>query len=328
MSERNEESVDLATLDSYLFRNVNPNNQLVTEQHIAKIFAKFGIEAKINDLSLYQVAFVHPTYVSPTEEQVDKEEPLSQEEYQTELRNHPRLKNYQTEVEDWVQFQPDNYERLEILGDSILGSIITSYIFHRYPNEREGFITKLKTQLVRGTNLCILAKKIKFDRYALLSRKAEQSGLRNNDAILEDILEAFIGALYLDFGGHHNPAPAFGICYQFVIVLMERYLNMNQMVRRQNNYKDLLMQYFHKHFNGDNPRYRLVSTYGPTNDRTFKAGVINTDGHMITTGEGTKLVFAEQQAAKEALKYYGQEVYSDSEEADRQIYQDSDSEEL
>lgn len=324
--------MDLHQLNSYRFRNINSRNRLLTKEHIDRIFAKFGIKAEINDLSLYQVAFVHSTYVQPEEEQLKSEEPITLEEYAVEVKNYPELEWDQYRAAeragDWVEFQPDNYERLEILGDSVLGSIITSYIFHRYPNEREGFITKLKTQLVRGTNLCILAKKIKFDRYALLSRKSESLGLRQNDAILEDILEAFIGALYLDFGGHEDPGPAFGICYQFVITLMERYLNMNQMVRRKNNYKDQLMQYFHKHFFGDNPRYKLISTYGPTNDRTFKAGVINTDGDVITTGEGTKLVFAEQAAAKEALKYYGQEVYSDTEEADHQLYHDSDSESL
>ena len=328
---------DLSTIDPYHFRSINPKNQFVTKDHIHKIFKKFGIKKKINDLEIYKTAFVHPSYIAKehltTKSTVDPDDPLTKEEYLSEINyptddGEPNPMQHYTKPEvvaTWVPLQKTPYETLEFLGDSILGAIITDYIIERYPGKDEGFLTKLKTQLVRGTNLCILAKMLRFDRYVLISRQSEKSDIRKNDAVLEDVLEAFIGALFTDFGRHGE---AFGICKDFVIRLMERYLNMNQMARRKNNYKDLLLQYFHKNFSGENPRYRLISTHGPTNHRIFKAGVINTDGHMITTGEGTKLVFAEQQAAKEALKYYGQEVYSDSEEPDRRIYNDSDSEEL
>jgi ribonuclease-3 len=255
-------------------------------------------------------------------------EPITLEEYKDTVKPYsdgtPNMMSHYFDESirnNWVPFQQKPYEILEFLGDSILSTVITDYMIERYPDQNEEFLTKLKTQLVRGTNLCILAKRLAFDRYLLISRKTEQLGLRQNDDVLEDVLEAFIGAIFTDFGRH---ATAFGICKDFIVRLMERYLNMNQMARRRNNYKDLLLQYFHKTFGGENPKYQLLSTHGPTNNRTFKAAVINTDGHMITTGEGSKLVFAEQEAAKEALKYYGQEVYSDSEEPDHQVYTYSD----
>lgn len=333
MTDSMSKQVNLGKIDPYHFRNINPVNRAITEEYIGKIFKKFGIEHKINNLANYQVAFVHTSFLLPgnnkyiTDQDV---EPLTMEEYQLEMNRQVNpdgsqnmMQSYFDEevTKDWVLFQPKPYEILEFLGDSILSTVITDYMIERYPNQDEEFYTKLKTQLVRGTNLCILAKRLKFNKYLLVSRKSEYLGLRQNDDILEDVLEAFIGAMFTDFGRH---AQAFGICKDFIVRLMERYLNMNQMARRRNNYKDILLQYFHKSFSGENPRYQLISTHGPTNNRTFKAGVLNTDGHMITTGEGSKLVFAEQEAAKEALKYYGQEVYSDSEEPDHQVYTYSD----
>lgn len=293
--------------DPYEVRNRNPNNQYITRDHIEQIFDKLKIADRPNNIANYQLAFVHKSYLIPTDEQLELEAPLSPDEY------------IEKEFEKLIPLQTESYEQTEFLGDSVLGSIITDYICERYPDKDEGFLTPLKTQLVRGTNLCILAKKLNFDRYILLSKKLESR--RNNDAVLEDVLEAFIGAIYKDFG---RRGQAYEICQNFIIRLMERYLNMSQFVRRQDNYKDILLRYFHKNFNGANPRYTLISTYGPTNNRTFKAGVINTYGDVITTGEGAQLKYAEQAAAKEALKYYEVEVYSDSEEPDQLLYSSDD----
>tara|TARA_R100001163_G_C5067780_1_gene207183 strand:+ start:374 stop:1387 length:1014 start_codon:yes stop_codon:yes gene_type:complete len=323
----------LQEIDPFYFRNVNPNNRLITKQHIEKIFKKFGINEEINDIRNYQVAFVHKSYVRPDspdpEDEVtitdsDNIDSITKEEYiDNVLSANPSLEGFQDpEIRNkWVDLQSTPYEIMELLGDSIIGNIVIDYLIERYPGQQEGYLTKFKTQLVRGTSLCILAKRLKFDKYVLISRKEESKGSRQNEAILEDVLEAFIGAVYVDFGKH---AKAFGICKDLFVRLMERYMNLNLFARRKNNYKDLLLQYFHKNFSGENPKYRQVSFYGPTNNRIFKAGVINTDGHMITTGEGTKLVEAEQEAAKEALKYYGLEVYSDSEDPDLKLYYESD----
>lgn len=299
---------DLSDICPYSVRNCNPKNKLITEEHIQSIFKQFNIEAKINSLDPYYLAFVHKTYLQATPEQLAQEPDLTQVEYTPEYSN-------------WIALQIQSYERLEFLGDSILGAVISDYIYHRYPDEAEGFMTKLKTKLVRGTNLCVLSKKLQFHKFVLLS-KGYEAGRINND-VLEDLLEAFIGAIYLDFG---SGGLAYGICQDFIIRLMERYLNMSQFARRQDNYKDILLRYYHKNFNGANPEYVQISTYGPTNDRTFKAGVTNLYKDVIATGEGTKLVFAQQMAAKAALKYFKQEVYSDSEEPVKEIFSDSEDE--
>lgn len=308
-----KKNVDLSGICPYEFRNRNPNNQLIESGHIHKIFNKLGINRKINNIENYRLAFVHKSYLQPTPDLLAIEPPLTEEEYLEDP-------NY----EDYIPLQKEAYERQEFLGDSILGAIIAGYIYERYPDEAEGFLTTLKTKLVRCTSLCILSKKLKFHRYVLLSRKYEEKG-RYSDSILEDVLEAFIGGIYRDFGSNGD---AYGICHTFVIQLMERYINLSQFVRRQDNYKDLLLQFYHKNFNGANPKYIQLTVHGPTNNRTFRAGVTNAYGDIIATGEGLKLVDAEQMAAKEALKYHNQEVYSDSEEPNQEIYSDSESESL
>ncbi len=295
---------------AYHVHHRNPKNRLITIEDVYKIFRKFKINKTVNHIENYRQAFIHLTYVKPTHEQLNKELPLSHNEIDHKYQNY-------------IDFQDESYDRLEFLGDRVIDLIVGDYIFHRY-HEKEGFMTDLKTQLVRGTNLCILSKKLKLFRYILISRRSEDK-CRKKDDILEDVFEAFIGAIYIDFGCEGE---AFSVCKKFVWALMERYLNFSQLVRRQDNYKHQLLQYYHKYFKGADPEYTTISTYGPTNNRIFKAGVKNIDGYVITNGEGRKLVYAEQMAAKEALKYYEQEVYSDSEEPIKEIYSDSESESL
>ena len=94
----------------------------------------------------------------------------------------------------------NDFERLEFLGDSHLGSIISTYLFNRYDDQDQGFMTKLKTNLVNGEQLCNIANKLGMNKYLIISYYCEESGDRNSQAILEDSVEAFIGALYLDMG--------------------------------------------------------------------------------------------------------------------------------
>ena len=302
-------------MEAYQLRNGNPINRRISEHDIHKIFRKFKIDAKVNNISNYYEAFVHESYVAPTSEILEKEPPLTSDE----------IAFYKKNVQEVLPFQNNSYDRLEFIGDRVLDLIIADYIFHRYPDEAEGFWTELKTKLVRGSRLCILAKKLRLDRFILVSRKYDK--YRRNDDVLEDVFEAFLGAIYRDFGCHTQ---AFGICKDFVVTLMERYLNFTLIVRRQDNYKRLLLEYYHKHFGaGKDPKYVTQSFEGPSNDRLWKSGVTNIDGFVIATGEARTSTGADQMAAKEALKYYGvQELYSDSEEPIKEVYSDSDSESL
>jgi ribonuclease-3 len=303
--------------DIFSFRNLNPKNKTISQEWIDNIFHKLNIDVKINDLALFQRAFIHTSYIFPDDKMLsdDKIPPPDAKE----LESFKYIK-----TDEMPPIQTLSYESLEFLGDSILNSIVVSYTHKRYRKEKEGeqgFLTDLKNKLIRGTLLCILAKLLKFNQYIMISRNQEI--LRLNDSVLEDVFEAFVGALFIDQG---EKGPAYGICQQFIVTLMEKYLDFGQIIHRRDNYKAQLLEYYHSHFYGADPKYQLVSKYGPTYDRIFRCAVLNIDGIRIATGEGTKKTSAEQEAAKNALKYFGEDVYSDSEAPDKEVFSDSESE--
>ena len=96
-----------------------------------------------------------------------------------------------------------SYETLEFMGDSVLGFVITKFLFDKYEKEQEGFLTKARTKMVRGTTLASIAKVLEFDKWILMDEKGERNGWNTNPKILEDVFEAFVGAVYLDLGMVH-----------------------------------------------------------------------------------------------------------------------------
>ena len=103
------------------------------------------------------------------------------------------------QLEGCIALQPYSNERLEYLGDSVLGGIVSSYLFHRYKTMNEGFLTKLKTKLVRTRMLAAFSRYLGLGKYLLISKHVEEvCDGRKNDRILEDLFEAFLGALFKD----------------------------------------------------------------------------------------------------------------------------------
>jgi dsRNA-specific ribonuclease len=100
-----------------------------------------------------------------------------------------------------MPLQPECNETYEFLGDTILSSVIGTYLYTRYYDQNEGFLTKTRTKLVRTNTLGELAKRLGFGKFAVISQHVETEGGRGNMRILEDIFEAFIAAIYLDNGG-------------------------------------------------------------------------------------------------------------------------------
>ena len=122
-----------------------------------------------------------------------------------------------------------NYETLEFLGDSIVGATVTNYVYDRFPDEEEGFMTKMKTKLVCGEMLGSLGLKMGLNEYLIISKHVEEKcNGRNSVKTMEDVFEAFIGAMYLDFNEIEIPGKmdfysgiGFQVCETFLINLME-----------------------------------------------------------------------------------------------------------
>ena len=158
-----------------------------------------------------------------------------------------------------------------------------------------------------------LTKQMKWAQFLLLSRQNENRRYTDSD-YLEDVFESLIGAIYFDFGGRDGQGLA--QAYRFVIGIIERYLDLSEIIYREDNYKDQLLQYYHKHCDGQFPKYTLISDKRPDGKRLYTVAVLSADGEVIkqSISAHPKKALAEQEASKKALKYFGEEVYSESEE--------------
>ncbi len=184
-------------------------------------------------------------------------------------------------------------ESLEFLGDAVLGFLISSRIFRRYPDLAEGKLSKIKAYLVSSVNLWRLAEKICLGDYLRLSRGEEKTGGRRKRAIVVDAYEAIIGAIYLD--GGVEAASAF----------VERQIGefLNGLDLRQLTYGDFksaLQEHLHD-MGRPEPIYRVVKEIGPDHRKTFVIQAI-IRSKVVAEASGKTKKEAEQAAAKLALE--------------------------
>ena len=181
-----------------------------------------------------------------------------------------------------------SYENLEFMGDSVLGFIITRHLFDKYSGEHEeGFLTKARTKIVRGSTLSIISERLGLYKWIIMDDKGIKKGWNRNPKILEDVLEALIGAIYLDLGIIHTK--------QFVFKLLEE----NPIDMNDDNYKDQLMRFCQT-------RKFELPAYVVDN---LVQGIFYVTVYVNRTaygrGSGTSKKQAEQIAACEAIKNFG-----------------------
>ena len=270
---------------------INPRNKILYKNIIRNILVKHDIYDDINDLSIYQRALTHKSYVNTN----------------NFLSSNPDYNiHYNKNV---VPYQKKSNERLEFLGDSVIGQIICEYLYDRYPEKDEGFLTKLKTRLVDRKSLAKFCKYLKISEYILISNHMENIHGRNTDKILEDVFESFICALYKDLG--------FMITKQFVISVLENTTDFAKLLYIDINFKDRLLRFFQK--NGwEPPIYTAGDMIGPSHKRTFtmyanrvvydKTTKVKKiiEQEIVGVGVASSKKEAEQIASKEALKHYGE----------------------
>ena len=184
-----------------------------------------------------------------------------------------------------------SYERFEFLGDSVLNLIIAKFIFHKYPDKEEGYLTRIRTKLVNGKTLAYLAKKINLNQFLIISKNVESINGRNNDRILEDIFEAFLCSIHTDLG--------YKYAENFVLRLINEHIDFN-FLEEDNNYKDILLRKCQQALQ-INPEYELISTTGPAHKKVFTSIVI-INGTRYSTGTGNTKKESEQNASKNTLE--------------------------
>ncbi|MDR0500856.1 MAG: ribonuclease III [Coriobacteriales bacterium] len=183
----------------------------------------------------------------------------------------------------------DSYERLEFLGDSILGAIVANSLYQRFPHLDEGGMTRLKVRLVSGNSLCAVADDLGLGKHIIFGSSERGTGKRGMASALENVFEAIVAAITLDGG--------IKVASDFVEKNLVSRLPDSIPEACDNPKSELQENLQAKHLL---PEYKLVSTTGPPHDRTFTCKVI-VNGDCIGTGTGKSKKDAESQAAKEAL---------------------------
>ena len=181
----------------------------------------------------------------------------------------------------------DNNEKLEFLGDSVLGIVVSDYLFRIMPERPEGELARIKSFVVSEESLAGIAKSIKVDNYILIGKGEEYSGGRSKKAILADCMEAIIGAYYLDSG--------FKSVQNFILKYLIPEINKVLENKHRKDYKTLLQELVQKKYKSY-PRYNLVKKTGPDHDRTFWIEV-KVKNDTFGPGKGKNKKEAEQQAA-------------------------------
>jgi ribonuclease-3 len=190
------------------------------------------------------------------------------------------------------QERVESNERLEFLGDSVLGLIVNEYLFRRYTEHSEGELTKMKSLVVSRAVLSRAAEQIDLGRHLILAPGEVDAGGRSRSSILSDAFEAVLGALYLD--GGLEPVQRF--LQRRLLESLEETLADHQLA----NYKSLLQERVQAQLKTP-PRYKVTATSGPDHAKKFVVEVL-VRGKVLGRGEGNSKKLAEQRAAREALR--------------------------
>ena len=186
-------------------------------------------------------------------------------------------------------------ERLEFLGDSVLGLIVSNYIFAYKSSLKEGDLTKIRSTIVCEKSLMNIAEKLKIGQYIKLGKGEKISGGAKRASILADAVEAMIAAIYLDSD--------FDNVSKHVLDWLGDTIKNALDNKKNDDYKSKLQEEIQK-VRGRILKYELISMKGPDHERTFTIGVY-CDNKLIGTGKGHSKKEAEQLAAKDALQNSG-----------------------
>lgn len=255
-----------------LYNPYNPKNRLITREDVERI-----LPIRVRSIELFQTAMVHSSYVKRAEYTTPTGEP-------SQLAPRP---------DGCLELFDASYERLEHLGDSVLGACVSTYLLTRFPDENEGFLTDLKKEIVCNDMLGQLSQRIGLDAFYIISRHNEDVCFgRVNVKKLGDILEAFLGAAWEDT--QHD----FHVVYDFVVGLIERYIDIPKLLLNNRNYKEQFQKLFQGKYHST-PTYYMISNEGGT----YVMGVNDLNGRRIGKGISTTKKHAEQLAAKEAIAH-------------------------
>lgn len=194
--------------------------------------------------------------------------------------------------------ESESYEQLEFIGDAVLDLIISELIYEHFPKRNEGFMTKLRSKLVKEETLAKLALDLDVSALIEVGNRVRSQGIELKKSILCDIFEALTGALYFDKG--------LAEARLFVRRVYTTHIDLQQMSSMQDNFKSILLEYTQAN-RYSIPEYLVVDEDGPDHDKTFQIEVL-VNAKVCGRGKGKNKKRAEQAAAMQALKHFKMNV--------------------
>lgn len=282
------------------FKNGDFRNHILNEKNIPlsipfinDIFKKYNLDHEVENIDNFKIAFSHVSYCY-------KNSYVISDKVANILKKIPPIDD--KDIPNTIPFVDIAYEKLEFRGDGIAHSILTEYLCDRYYDKNEGFWTKLRAKIEKRETFGKLGKILGLPKYALIARNMEYDNARENSiALAEDLFEAFLGALSLEI--------TYTNLKNFLITIIEKELDLTELIVENDNYKDILMHTCHKMKLGD-PKYKQIST----DTKKHIVQVFDKDGKLLGTGEGNTKIQAEQNSAKHALSLIVVDEVDDSDD--------------
>jgi len=229
--------------EGLIFNPYNHLNVEITLNDVQSILTKYGIPPIVNNMELYKRAFVHKSYTK-----------------------RPHFENIQQKItivekpNDCMPLKSKSNERLEFLGDGILELVTKYYLYRRFPKENEGFMTEKKIAIVKNEAIGKIALEMHLNNWLILSKHAEEKGIRTNLKRLGCLFESFLGAFFLDFNKivvnddkgwfqeQFVTGPGFQMAQKFVENIFEKHIDWIALIQNDDNYKNILQVKIQKEF--------------------------------------------------------------------------------
>jgi dsRNA-specific ribonuclease len=226
-----------------IFNPFNPLNNEICKNDVIGILNNYGVNYRIDNIVLYQRAFVHKSYTKrPHLENVASDIKIAEKPY------------------NCLDLKSKSNERLEFIGDGVLELITKYYLYRRFPKADEGFMTEKKIALVKNEHIGKLAYEMRLHKWLLLSRHAEEKNTRVNLKKLGCLFESFLGALFLDvnklsikdeenwFQNVFVTGPGFQMAQKFVENIFEKHVDWTELIKNDYNYKNKFQVLIQKEF--------------------------------------------------------------------------------
>jgi len=241
--EINRDDDIIRTEDGLIFNPYNSLNVKITLSEVQSILSKYGLPPTIDNIALYERAFVHRSY--------------------TKRPNFENIQQSITIVEKPSNCMPlssKSNERLEFLGDGVLECVTKYLLYRRFPKADEGFMTEKKIAIVKNEAIGRIALEMGLQKWLIISKHAEEKKIRTNLKKLGCLFESFIGALFLDFNkvivkddenwfqNMFVTGPGFQMAQKFIENVFDKHIDWVALIQNDDNYKNILQVKIQKEF--------------------------------------------------------------------------------